>query len=241
MKVAIIDDLLEYRNEIRSCIHRFFSDIYTDEMLYIDEFCCGEDFLTVFRKDAYDFVFIDQYMERLSGIDTAKVVRQIDELVMLIFITTSREHAVESYQVRASGYLVKPFSYEEFKQTMVLAGVSKLRNARFISVQNEKILLREILWCDIDGHYVQVHTQQRGVLRYRVPFATLSDKLINYPQFLNCYKGCLINLEHVEAIDELEFILISGERILFSKRDKKRIENEYHTYLFHKAREDELL
>lgn len=241
MKVAIIDDLAECRNDIQSCLRRFFSKHYAEESFRIEEFISGEAFLTVFRKDSYDLIFIDQYMDGLSGMDTARQIRVSDAFVPLVFITTSRDHAIDSYQVRAGGYLLKPFSYEDFEQTLLLLDMARLRNARYICVQDERILLREILWCDVDGHYMQIHTCQNGDLRYRIPFNTVAVMLMDYPQFLTCYKGCIVNLDHVERMEEVAFLLDTGDRVLFSKRDRKNIENGYHRYLFHKAREEELL
>lgn len=241
MKVAIIDDLAECRNDIQSCLRQFFSKHYAEESFRIEEFISGEAFLTVFRKDSYDLIFIDQYMDGLSGMDTARQIRVSDAFVPLVFITTSRDHAIDSYQVRAGGYLLKPFSYEDFEQTLLLLDMARLRNARYICVQDERILLREILWCDVDGHYMQIHTRQHGDLRYRIPFATVADMLMDYPQFLTCYKGCIVNLDHVEQMEEVAFLLGTGDRVPFSKRDRKNIENGYHRYLFHKAREEELL
>lgn len=241
MKIAIIDDISECRNEIQLCLQRFFTEHYADEPLCIKEFSSGEDFLSLIQNDSYDLIFIDQYMQGLSGIDAAKQIRHIDSLVILVFITTSRDHAIDSYQVRAGGYLLKPFSYADFEQTLLLLDIARLQNARFIYVQDEKILLREILWCDVDGHYMQIHTHKRGLLRYRIPFGSVSGTLMEYPQFLACYKGCIINLEHVECLGNMEFVLTTGERILFAKRDRKKIETDYHTYLFQRAREEELL
>ena len=75
-----------------------------------------------------------------------------------------------SYGVRACGYLLKPYLYEDFARTMDLAGLDKVRSARFIRMEEEKILLHEILWCDRDEHYIQVHTDKRGILRFRNSF-----------------------------------------------------------------------
>lgn len=241
MDIAIIDDLSECRKEIQNSLLRFFLKHYREEPLRIMEYSSGEEFLSVFQKETFDLIFIDQYMQGVSGIETAKRIRLSDDLVSLVFITTSRDHAIESYQVRASGYLLKPFSYIDFETTMTMLDIARLKNARSICVQDEKILLREILWCDIEGHYVQMHTQHRGILRYRIPFSTAAEKLLEYPQFLTCYKGCIVNLDQVERMNELDFSMINGEKVLFSKRDKKEIENYYHTYLFQKVREEELL
>lgn len=109
MKIAIIDDLVECRNAIQSCLYRFFSKHYVEEFIHIEEFISGEDFLSIFRKDSYDTIFIDQYMDGLSGIDTAKKIRMNDTFVPLIFITTSRDHAIDSYQVAGKRLPCKTF------------------------------------------------------------------------------------------------------------------------------------
>lgn len=80
MKIAIIDDLVECRDDIQSCLHRFFSKHYVEESIHIEEYISSEDFLFIFRKD--------------------------------------------SYQVWANGYLLKPFSYEDFEQTLLLLNMA---------------------------------------------------------------------------------------------------------------------
>ena len=113
--------------------------------------------------------------------------------------------------------------------------------ARFIRVKQERVLLREILWCDKDEHYTQIHTERRGVLRFRVPFGELNGLLAPYPQFLTCYKGCIVNAERVERIDALAFLMDNGASVPFAQREKKTLEGLYSSYLFQREREDALL
>lgn len=79
------------------------------------------------------------------------------------------------------------------------APLTKVLNARFICVEQSKILLRDILWCGQNGHYVEIHTEKRGILRFRISFGELSRLLVPYPQFLICYKDCMVNMERAEA------------------------------------------
>lgn len=241
MRTAIIDDLALCRKEIHNCLCQYLNNYYTGETPDIEEFSSGEEFLSCFQPEMWDIIFIDQYMTGLSGIETARKIREKDRLVALIFVTTSKGHAIESYGVRACGYLVKPFAYETFERTMELAGVEKIRNARFISVEQENILLREILWCDRDGHYIQIHTDRRGLLRFRFSLGDLSALLAPYPQFLTCYKGCIVNADRVERIDGLDFLMDTGARIPFAQREKKKLEGLFSSYLFQREREDILL
>lgn len=241
MRVAVIDDLYLGREEIRKCLCRYLNESYAGETPVIDDFSSGEDFLSCFMPEVWDMIFIDQYMPGLSGIETAQKIREKDKLAALVFVTTSQSHAVESYGVRACGYLVKPYEYEAFKKTMDLAGVGKIRDGRFLCVEQEKILLREILWCDRDEHYIQIHTDRRGILRFRISISELSCLLAAFPQFLNCYKGCIVNAERVERIDGLDFLMDTGVRIPFARREKKKLEALFSAYLFRREREDVLL
>lgn len=241
MRAAIIDDLASCREDLRKCLHRYLNEHYAGETPIIEAFSSGEDFLSRFQPEAWDVIFIDQYMDGLSGIDTARKIREKDRLAALVFVTTSKSHAVESYGVRASGYLVKPYGYGDFEKAMELCGLEKIRNARFVRVEQEKVLLREILWCDKDEHYTQIHTDRRGVLRFRLPFIELAGLLAPYPQFLPCYKGCIVNAERVERIDALAFRMDNGASVPFAQREKKKLEGLYSTYLFQREREDALL
>ncbi len=241
MRAAIIDDMESCREDLRKCLHRYLNEHYAGETPIVEEFSSGEDFLSQFQPEAWDVIFIDQYMAGLSGIDTARKIREQDKLAALVFVTTSVSHAVESYGVRACGYLVKPYDYGDFEKTMELAGLEKIRNARFIRVEREKVLLREILWCDKDEHYTQIHTDRRGVLRFRLSFAELNGLLAPYPQFLPCYKGCIVNAERVERIDALAFRMDNGASVPFARREKKKLEGLYSAYLFQREREDALL
>ena len=59
-------------------------------------------------------------MNDSNGIDTAKELRRSDTDCLLIFTTTSTDHALEGFQVRALHYLVKPYSENDIS---VLADV----------------------------------------------------------------------------------------------------------------------
>lgn len=238
MKIAIIDDLANCREEIQDCLCRYLNEYYGGEFPIIGEFESGESFLSRFTPEAYDLIFIDQYMDGLSGIETAKKIREQDSFAALIFVTSSLAHAVDSYEVRACGYLVKPYTYEEFERTMEMAQLAKVRNARFICVEQSKILLRDILWYGQDDHYVEIHTGKRGILRFRIPFGEFGRLLTPYPQFLTCYKGCMVNMERAQQIDGLDFLMDTGARIPFSKRDRKRIQEQFDAYTFRRERED---
>ena len=69
-------------------------------------FSTGETFLSVWKPGMYDIVFLDIFMDQLTGVDVARQIRKTDASVKIIFCTTSNEFASESYCVDASFYLL---------------------------------------------------------------------------------------------------------------------------------------
>lgn len=52
-------------------------------------------------------------MIRMSGLDAAMRLRRRGMHTPVVFFTTTRDYAVESYNVEAAGYLIKPVQYEK--------------------------------------------------------------------------------------------------------------------------------
>lgn len=241
MKIAVIDDRESCREEIKNYFSRYLTEQCGGEKIQAEDFISGEDFLYRFIPNSYDIIFIAQFMSGMTGIETAREIRKRDALVSLIFVTTSRDFAIDSYGVQACGYLVKPYTYQDFINTLNAARIEKIRRARFIRIEQDSVLLREILWCDSDGHYSRIHSDRKGLIRYRLTFAELAEKLSAYPQFLTCYKGCIINLERTDRMNDQNFVLDDGTPIPFAKRERKKLAAAYHQYLFQREREDDLL
>ena len=74
------------------------------------EYESGEIFLEAARKAPFTAAFLDIYMDGMTGMEAAKKLRKTDTDCLLVFITTSTDHALEGFQVRALHYLVKPFT-----------------------------------------------------------------------------------------------------------------------------------
>ena len=74
-------------------------------------------FITEYRCDA-DLIFMDIQIPDMLGMEAAKKIRQMDDRVMIIFITMLTQYAIEGYSVGAFDYVLKPVRYEEFSTKM---------------------------------------------------------------------------------------------------------------------------
>lgn len=99
MRIALVDDC---PNDL-SIMHQFLAEALDTDSV-ITEFHNGEDFLQHWSADTFDLIVLDIYMEQLTGIEIARVIRETDPNVCLVFATTSNEFASESYEVNACYY-----------------------------------------------------------------------------------------------------------------------------------------
>lgn len=240
MKIAVIDDMSTDIEWTTKHIRTYFSEQCINLEFTIDSFPSGEEFLKSFKSHTYELIFIDYYMEDLCGLDVAFAIRNLDRNVKIIFTTASKDYAIDSYKVQASGYLVKPISYEDFAEILSLIDFKKLKEHCFIEITSGyhvvKIPLCDIIYCDMKGHYVQIHTANFGIQRSRMTFVKLKNLLKPYSDFLLCYRGCIINMNHIEYIKDFIFFLSNGERIPLCKKQHNEILKNYSEFLFDKVR-----
>ena len=108
MRIAIVDDLAAERTLLKGRLEWQLQrrKVQAD----ILEYESGETFLEAARKAPFTAAFLDIYMDGMTGMEAAKKLRKTDTDCLLVFITTSTDHALEGFQVRALHYLVKPLT-----------------------------------------------------------------------------------------------------------------------------------
>jgi len=69
----------------------------------------------LFRKERFHLCLLDVMMPELDGFSLAKIIREIDPHIPIIFLTAKnlKEDVIEGFKSGADDYLTKPFSMEE--------------------------------------------------------------------------------------------------------------------------------
>lgn len=239
MNIAIVDDFVQDCQILVDFLHDYCQK--NSVLANIDIFYDGESILEGITKQSYDIIFLDIYMSGMDGMETAQKIRELDSICLIVFSTSSDRHAVKSFRVRAFDYLVKPYGYDQFEEVMSLCEQALLKKARYIEIKEGRsftnIFLRDIIYADYYNHYVQIHTKQRVVKSY-MPFRTFSEILSPYPQFLYCYRNCIVNMDEVASLDDRDFILHNNERVPISRAQRAEIRRAYSDYAFKKLDRD---
>lgn len=236
MRVAIVDDIELDRQSLRERLRAQLARLALNADL--TEFASGAAFLSAAEQERFDLVFLDIYMGDENGVDTAKALRRFDTDCVLVFTTSSREHALDGFRVRAMQYLVKPYSDEE------LAGlfdelIKRLPAPdKYIEVNAVggavRLRFREIVYAEHFRHQIYIYTAdgQKTVTRqtFREFTAGLSDE-----RFFLCSRGVLINLEYAKDFDGTDFILKNGKRIPVSRDLAKAARFAFGDFLFQRG------
>ena len=157
------------------------------------------------NKTGVDIIFLDINMPGLSGISFARSLRVSP---LIIFTTAYPEYAVEGFELDATDYLVKPYSFERFLKAVNRA-LERLQENQVretegkILVKADKklyaLLYSEILLIEGQGDYIRIRTARENL----VVHDTMKRFLSRLPEesFMRIHKSFVINLEHISYIE----------------------------------------
>lgn len=237
MRIAIVDDIASERKYLKAELETQLARLSLDAVAF--EFASGTDFLAAAEKERFDLVFLDIYMGNENGVDTAQALRRFDADCMLVFTTTSTDHALEGFRVRALHYLVKPCTEADLS-ALFDEIVKRLPSVdRYIEVNaaDGPIRLRfgEILYAAHYQHQIHIYRSDGQETVTRQTFRDFSASLAD-ERFFPCSRGVIVNMEYAEDFDGTDFILKNGKRVSVSRDLARAARMAFGDFLF--ARRD---
>ena len=106
MNIAIVDDLKADSDQLKSILTSYAYENSLD--LSIEVFSGGEEFLSEYENYNYTLIFMDIYMNGITGIETARKIRETDTDTAIVFLTSSSEFMPEAFSIHAYDYISKP-------------------------------------------------------------------------------------------------------------------------------------
>lgn len=219
-KIAIVEDNRAAAEKMQGYLERYAQS--HKENFDIAVFGDALAFLDSYRR-IYDMVFMDIELPFINGMEAAQKLREIDQQVVLIFVTNMAQFAVKGYEVDALDYLVKPVHYGDFELKLHRA-VSRLKESQeALLVQRQsgmiRLKLQEISYIEVRGHTLIFHTEA-GEITGSGTLQELENKLRN-KGFLRCNKCYLVNQRHIAAVQGYTLVMAQGEELQISRPRKK--------------------
>lgn len=182
----------------------------------------------------YDLIILDMCMEILDGIDTAKLIRKIDDNVPIIIVTATVQYAVDGYKVNASRYIVKPVDKTEFLNTVKekLKSIAEKKNQFFNFTSNlgtTKVKLQDIYYFESDMRTIYIHLKKE-TFSFTGKISQIEEQLKDCG-FFRVHKSFVINLYHTYNIFKDYVSMDNGEKVPVSKYKHKEVSEKLLEYM----------
>ena len=230
MKIGICDD------DPQDCLalKTILSELREDE---VDCFANGSELLKAIRcGQDYFCLFLDILMPGLNGIELMPKIEDAlnGKTVHFVFVTSSRDYAVEAFAYHAAHYLVKPIRREDVAEALRRIPVRQARKPGVtlkIGAASRFLYLEEIAVCESSGHAVQIRLNSgESIYVSRMTMDSLWQQLGE--DFLRLSRGLVVNMNYIEAMDAKSCLLKDGRTILLSRGHLKQIRDAYDNYTF---------
>ena len=237
MRIVVCDDELDEVEAI--CAHLKEICKQTGIQAELRGFVSCEEFLAYTAKNYVDIVFLDICMGAYNGIDAARILRRTNETCAIVFVTASREYAVDAFDVTACHYLVKPATPAKLREA--LHRTQRLHHERrTLSIVsnyiNTRVPIDDILYIDILDRTTQIHLRNRSVVEAHLPLSTISGMLIDEPRFMFCQRSAIFNAEMVQHMGD-DYVELTDHTILaIPPKRYAKVRADYREYLFSKVR-----
>ena len=180
-------------------------------------FTKSEDAFKYLKKYPVDLLFLDINMPSISGIDFYK---KLPHKTMVIFTTAYSEYAVEGFNLSATDYILKPFTFSRFKQAVEKAHSQwKLQNQNpeqlylFIRADYSliKILFSDILFIEGLDDYLKIHIRNQKTVVARMTLKVILEKLPS-PEFVRVHRSFIVPISKIDKVRN-KIIYINDEEI----------------------------
>lgn len=222
MKIAICDDEASARAMMLSWVQCYLNERVAGEEGRVRIFASGEALIDAEEKgERFDVLLMDILMPGQNGIAVGKALRGLGERGAIIYLTTSRDFAIESYEVQAFYYLLKPVKQEKLFEVLDQVRDEKRRQTKNVllvqtSEGARRVLLDKILYVERDVRCMRYICSDDIITSrtLRGPFREAVSSLLTDARFQLCGASFLLNLEHIAGIDGQSVLFDNGHSLV---------------------------
>ena len=201
INIGICEDELHYRVNIKDMLGDILSTYSINYKIY--EFSSGEELLSNYPKDL-DILIMDIQMKIINGMDTARKIREFDQNLEIIFMTSFSEFMQEGYEGKAYRYILKPISERKISRNIlpcINEIMKKKNNYLTINVKNyvDRIKIDSIVYIETDRPNILIYTNDN---KYTTKMSISKiDKILREHGFFRCHNSYIVNLKLVESMN----------------------------------------
>ena len=211
----------------------------------ISVFDDAQKLLDGYRPLQYTVIFLDIYMNSITGIEAARSVRNADPDTLLVFLTSSTDHMSEAFTLHAFDYIQKPVNACQIFRVMddILKRRTESESNRLSFYSNKRdysLPYSEIVTVITNANYLEITDCHGNTYKTRMTFVAASTQLEQDKRFLRLLRGVLVNMDFIASFGSDTCRIKGGDELPINIRSRKSIEQTWRNYLFSKIRGDSM-
>ena len=220
LRIAVCDDNSEDIKTISALLHAYFQ-ARPDLMGQVTVFAQGEALLTLSCEELnFDLYLLDVLMPGINGIQLGHRLRERGKGGEIIYLSTSDDYAVDSYEVQAFFYLRKPVEEKKLFQVLDRA-VEKLKqrqdSSMIVSTSQgpRRVPLEHIRYVERVGRIMRYHCTDGLVdsQTIRASFKETAAPLLADRRFCLCGVSFVLNFQHVAGVQGQSALFDNGQAL----------------------------
>ena len=219
LKIAICDDEQREIENVKKNVQFYFAS-HPELSAEVYEYTSAMELLSqIDIQGNFDILLMDIFLPGILGIEAARQLREARNNCQIIFLTTSRDYAVDAFAVNAVHYIMKPYSVPDFFDAMDKAvGKAAENNKQYLSIINRgkvfAINLKAVLYVESINHSQFIYSINERPIELRMTVSELFDTLSHSScDFHRVGKAYIVNLKQIRQLSSKEVIFSGGKRL----------------------------
>ncbi len=236
IKIALCDDELNILNQVSAHLNQY-CQLRPDQNLEITCFDSAKALEFVLEESTFDIFVLDVYIGDEIGTELARKIRKKGIESPIIFLTTSIEHAPESFETGTLRYLIKPLDSQKFIEA-IDAAIAQAEKAsqRLIKLKTENgvesINAQLVLYSEAHDHYQYVTLNDTRRIKVRMTVTELYGLLMKSGGFVRVGSAYIVNLRNIKNVSTSEVRLYNNISIPIPRGKHTEIKKAFWDYQY---------
>lgn len=237
IKIAVCDDEVLELKKVNDLITKYKKEHPQYEMSIVTFSAPMEMLCYIENKGDFNIYILDVYMAGMLGTNAAREIRKLNRNGDIIFITSSRDHAIDAFEVDAMQYFIKPYTERAFFEVLdKVFSRMNVERRHMITLKSTEgtvcIFSRDVVYTESGrNNYQIIHTIRGEKIELRITSSVLFDLLSPGKSFVKCGSSINLNLRYIRQITKESIIFDSGDRISYPYRIYKSLKDEFLRFL----------
>lgn len=244
INIAIIDSNLIQRNETCTMVEEYIRG--RPLRVEVTEFDSGTALIReISRRGQYDIYIIEVMMPDMNGIHLARELRSSGDRGEIIYLSKNQSDAYYAFQVKASGFVLKPLMKERLSQVLdeIFSELIKTQIYPVVDIKFKTGLMRvpmnSITYVDIVDRALCFHMENGACFKtscvrgsFREELGSISGHLLDVASFVFAGRAHLLNISYIMTLGKGMVLLKTGEQVYIPRSAEEGLQRAWEQFKF---------